>query len=288
MINHFYILDLENDRSFVRFLNESGYDVYLLNWGYPEDADRHMNFSHLLENRLIYFLDRVQQFSRSEKMHLVGHCLGGTIATMLAAYDGRYFQSLTLLTTPIDFSAESKFKSWIQKGHVDFDLLQEAYGNVPWPLLHASFLSLKPLGQYRRLKKYFSTRMTPAQKKSFWAFEMWTHDSISFRGSSYLTLIKDLYRDNLLILNQFRVGKKILKLSNIQVPVLVVNSNEDTIVPPQSAALKKENLPNSPSVENFLFSGGHVGCLVNKKTQITLWPKIASWLESKNNEFRKF
>src|ERR1017187_7750234 len=42
LMNRPYILDLRPGNSFVEYLVARGYDVYLLDWGYPGPEDKHL------------------------------------------------------------------------------------------------------------------------------------------------------------------------------------------------------------------------------------------------------
>jgi len=283
MISHYYILDLQEDKSLIRHFNNIGYDVYVLNWGLPVNEDQFLDFSSLLLNRIPYFAKVIQQHAKSKKIHLMGHCLGGTIASMYASLHPENLNSLFLLTSPLDFSIESRLTDWITQGTVDYKLLTESFGNIPWPILHSSFLLLKPLAQYSRFKKYFQQSMTEQQKKNYWSLELWSHDSVAFRGGCYINLIQDLYLQNSLFENKFKLNNsQVVKLSDIKIPILMVASNEDHIVPLKSAFIDKNKF-GSTNVTQVQYKGGHVSCLVHQKTQLELWPQITTWIGRQND-----
>jgi len=284
MISHYYILDLQEDKSLIRYLNDTGYDVYVLNWGLPVNEDQFLNFTSLLKNRIPYFAEQVREHSKANKIHLMGHCLGGTIAAMYASLHPEHLTSLFLLTSPLDFSIESRLTDWVNKGTVDYKLLTESFGNIPWPILHSSFLMLKPLSQYSRLKKYFQQKMSFEQKKNYWALELWSHDSVAFRGGCYMNLIQGLYIQNSFYENNFKLDdSKTVKICDIKIPTLMIASNEDHIVPLKSAFIDKNKI-KSNDVTQIQYSGGHVSCLVHKKTQLELWPQITNWIGRQNGQ----
>ncbi|MFN3696761.1 MAG: alpha/beta fold hydrolase [Pseudobdellovibrio sp.] len=283
MISHYYILDLQEDKSLINYLNQNGHDVYVLNWGLPTTDDQFMDFNSLLLNRIPYFIEQVLKHSKQEDLNLMGHCLGGTIAAMYASLNKKEIKSLFLLTAPLDFSINSKLSEWINTGTVNYKMLIDSFGNIPWPVLHSSFLMLKPLSQYSRLKKYFQTKMTDEQKRNYWSLELWSHDSVAFRGGCYMNLIYDLYMKNSFSRGTFQLSNyEFADLNNIKTPTLLIASDSDHIVPLESAFLNSNYLRHA-QVTRYQYSGGHVSCLVHKKTQMDLWPKINQWIGSQND-----
>lgn len=283
MISHYYILDLQEDKSLINYLNQNGHDVYVLNWGLPTTDDQFMDFNSLLLNRIPYFIKRATEHANNVDVNLMGHCLGGTIAAMYASLNKSEIHSLFLLTAPLDFSIESKLNEWVNNGTVNYRLLIDSFGNIPWPVLHSSFLMLKPLSQYSRLKKYFQTKMTDEQKRNYWSLELWSHDSVAFRGGCYLNLIQDLYIKNSFLNGQFRLSSSdLVDIKNISIPTLLIASDMDHIVPLDSAFVDHTYLSKA-QVTKHQYSGGHVTCLVHKKTQMDLWPKINNWIGCQND-----
>jgi polyhydroxyalkanoate synthase len=218
-------------------------------------------------------------------VNLLGHCLGGTIATLFACYDSSKIHTMMLVTSPVDFSPDGKFEYWIKNSSLNFDKLQEAYGNIPWPLLHSTFLSMKPMATYYRIKRLLTTKMTPEQKKSYWATELWSQDSVSLRGKLYRKLIHDLYGKNSIQSGDFELEDGThLSLGSLAMPILNLQSKEDHIVPHRSPLSEASQVPSCESFTNLEFTGGHVGCLINKKAYQVVWPQIAQWLEGYNHD----
>ncbi len=297
LISLSYVLDLLPGKSFIEHLNLKGVDVYLLNWGYPKKHDQHINFESLLTKRIPFFLEsakkhqkQIHRISRTTSkipFHLFGHCLGGTLASLYASQEKNknQFLSLTLMTSPLDLSHMGKFKFWIQNSPLKYEKVQESFGNIPWPLLHSTFMSMKPLAQYQRLKRFFTTKMNAEQRLNYFALELWSHDSVAFRGKTYLTLINNVLKNKNLLHENFELenGQEI-SIQNLTLPVLNLASKEDHIVPYASPVKSADQLPLCQDFTHIDFSGGHVGCLVSKKTQEHLWPQISTWLERHNHD----
>lgn len=276
LINRHYILDLLPGKSLIEFLTSQGFPVYLVDWGIPDDEDRYLDFNSLMENRVQFFLELAAE-QETKSLHLLGHCLGGTLACMLAATETKNIQSLTLVTTPVHFPATGKLSIWAQHPHFDVEAFVEAYGHAPWALMQSAFLSLKPTMWIKKIQKLADKWKDPEFQKVFWALELWAADNISMLGSAYQTMLRDLYQKDALARGELQIGTQKVSLKNIPVPALNVFAQDDHIVAPE-AVLKGSDLNANTSYREIPTQGGHVGSLINSRSQKILWPEISKWL----------
>jgi polyhydroxyalkanoate synthase len=151
-----YILDLVPGNSFVEYLCNEGYDVYLLDWGIPGPEDKNLSFENYVLDYLPEAVERVLESSSAEECTLLGHCMGGTVSAMYASLFPERLKNLVLLATPIDFAPEDPglLGLWTlfsrnSEGFFDPDLLVETFGNIPEDLLErlvsAGTSTVKPL-----------------------------------------------------------------------------------------------------------------------------------------------
>jgi polyhydroxyalkanoate synthase subunit PhaC len=274
LINRPYVLDLLPGKSMIEHFIAQGIQVYLLEWGRPSDEDRFLSFDSLVEDRLTYFLEQTLEDAGANQTHLVGHCLGGTLACVAASLFGDKIKSLSLYTTPVHFTAQGKLSLWAKHSTFDVDAFVEAYGLVPWPLLQASFQMLKPTAWYHKTKKLWAKRSDPEFVRNFLALEIWASDNVSFIGPCYQTLITDLYREDRLAQGELRVGNKFVSLKNIHCPILNVFALDDDIVLLEQT-LKDTDI--NDRYQEISLHGGHVGALIGSKATRQLWPQLSSW-----------
>src|SRR5687768_15741904 len=103
LINRWYILDLRESASLARALLDAGLDVYLLDWGTPEDEDRHLGWDALLA-RLHRAVRTVLRFTGAPRLSLLGYCMGGTLCGIHTALHPAAIASFVDLAGPFDFS----------------------------------------------------------------------------------------------------------------------------------------------------------------------------------------
>src|SRR6187401_845282 len=149
LVNRPYILDLQSDKSVVRQYLDSGFDVYMIDWGVPSDADRGLDVDHYVTGFLAEAVDQIRRRHDGNKLHLLGYCMGGTLSALYGALQPESLKTLALLAAPIDFAVqESLLNLWIRSGAFDVDALLNAYGNCPAWFLQNCFLFMSPIRNF--------------------------------------------------------------------------------------------------------------------------------------------
>ena len=87
LINRPDIFDLRPGNSFVEFLLDEGYDVFLLDWGVPDDADADLGLEHYVCDEIPSALREVRHASGQEEATLLGWCIGGTLSLLHCALE---------------------------------------------------------------------------------------------------------------------------------------------------------------------------------------------------------
>jgi pimeloyl-ACP methyl ester carboxylesterase len=123
LINRHYVLDLMPGKSFAEYLARQGYDVFCIDWGTPEDEDRYLTFDDFVDRYIGRALRVTCRTAGSGKAHLLGYCLGGTMAIIHAALHEERIASLALVAAPVRFDDESLLALWTQSPTFDVDAL---------------------------------------------------------------------------------------------------------------------------------------------------------------------
>ena len=140
-----YIMDLRPGNSFVERLLAAGFDVYLLDWGVPDERDAANRLEDYVDDYLPAAVERVRQVSGADQVNMLGYCFGSVLALLYAAHHrDAPLRSLTVMTTPVDLQQLGPMGNLISKGGLDVDSLLDADGNVPPRVIYQGFKSLKP------------------------------------------------------------------------------------------------------------------------------------------------
>lgn len=276
LINRYYVLDLAPGRSLVEYLVAQGHDVFMIDWGTPSKEDRFLTFDDVCEGYIGRAVRKAARLGGSGDVHLLGYCLGGTLAILYAAAHPEKVASLTTLAAPVAFSEAGMLAQWTRSRTFDLGALVSAFGNVPWPLLQASFHMLRPTLTLQKTVNVIDRAWDDEFLDGFVATEKWGNDNVSFPGACYQRYIEDLYREDRLIRGEMRLGGKPARLESITCPTLAVTFEHDTIVPVASAAPLIERV-GAEDKERVHLRGGHVGAVVSRKAAERLWPQLSAW-----------
>ncbi len=280
LVNRPYMTDLQENRSMVRGLLEAGLDVYLIDWGYPDRADRFLGLDDYINGYLNRCVNVICRQHQREQINLLGICQGGTFSLCYTAIHPHKVKNLITMVTPVDFQTPDNMLSrWAQQ--IDVDLAVKAMGNVPGELLNWTFLTLKP---FRLMtQKYIDTVDILRDKKAaknFMRMEKWIFDSPDQAGEAFREFVKQFFQENLLIKGQARIGEHSVTLDKLVMPVLNIYASEDHLVPPAASTALKGHIGTKDYTE-LLFPGGHIGIYVSGKAQKQVPPAIGAWLDDR-------
>jgi polyhydroxyalkanoate synthase len=284
LINRPYVLDLLPGNSFIEFLVDEGFDVYLLDWGIPGDEDKDMDFEHYVLDYLPRAVKKVLRTSGAEEFTLLGYCMGGTMAAMYASLFPEHLKNLVLLTTPVSFPRDNigAYSIFTSEKYLNPDLLADAFGNIPGEMIDTGNRMLKPVTNYVGTYVNMWERIFEEKPMETWlAMNKWVNDGPPFPGQAFKTWIREFYQQDKLAKGEVRLRGRRVDLSNIEVPLLSIAGKKDHICTlPQAEALM--DLVGSEEKEFFVLDAGHVGLLTGRGAKKGLWPKVREWLSERS------
>ncbi|MCE8426911.1 MAG: class III poly(R)-hydroxyalkanoic acid synthase subunit PhaC [Candidatus Methanoperedens sp.] len=292
LVNRYYILDLQPDKSVIKKLLEEGFDVYVIDWGYPSGTDRYLTLDDYVNGYLNNSVDKIRERSGLDKITLLGVCQGGTFSVMYAAEHPEKVQNLVTLVAPVDFNTDKGILNLWAKS-LDVDKIVDYYGIVPGDFLNSAFLLLDPfrlmidkyVGMFDRIEcnpdDTTSSIRNEDMIKNFLRMEKWIFDSPDQAGETFRQFMKDCYQNNLLIKNEMKLNGTKINLKNITMPLLNIMAEFDHLVPNDSSK-PLSNAVSSTDKETLVFPTGHIGIFVGSKSQKEVCPKIAAWLKPRS------
>ncbi|EIL99931.1 class III poly(R)-hydroxyalkanoic acid synthase subunit PhaC [Rhodanobacter thiooxydans] len=281
LVNTVWMTDLQTDRSMVRNLLEQGEDVYLIDWGYPDGADRWLTLDDYINGYLDRCVDAVRARHDLDAISLLGICQGGAFSLCYTALHPDKVKNLITMVTPVDFhTPDNMLSHWCRR--MDVDLFVDTMGNIPAGLMNYVYLTLKPL----RLTQQKYIDMVdildkPAELENFLRMERWIFDSPDQAGEAFRQFIKDFYQGNKLVEGTLQIGGQNVDLGMITQPVLNIFAEQDHLVPPDAArALGK--YVGTTDYTQLAFKGGHIGIYVSSRAQREVPPAIHQWLHQRD------
>jgi len=280
MVNRYTMLDLQPNRSMIRNLLDQGQDVYLIDWGYADRMDRHLTMDDLINGFMDDCIDFICAEHQLDAINLLGVCQGGTFSAIYASLHPEKVKNLITMVAPIDFETDDSLL-FVWAKEMDVDLMIDAYGIIPGDLMNQAYQMLQPFTL--TVQKYINMVDTMADAErlaDFLRMESWIFDSPDQPGEVLRQNAKDLFKENKLVKGEFKIGDQQVDLKNINMPVLCVYADYDTLVPPASSKKLLEHVGTKDKQE-LSFPVGHVGMFVSAKTQASLAPRIADWVNQR-------
>jgi len=121
-INKYYILDLRQDNSFIRWALGEGHTVFVISWVNPDKRLAHKTFDDYLEGGALAALNAVERATGRRDANVIGYCLGGTLLACtlayLAAQKDRRIHSATFFVSMIDFARPGELEVFIDEPQV--------------------------------------------------------------------------------------------------------------------------------------------------------------------------
>lgn len=282
LVNRPYIMDLQEDRSFIKLLLERGFDVYVIDWGYPKQKDKFLSLDDYINGFIHNCVKYIQRESCLQKLTLLGVCQGGVFNLCYSAMHPENIANIVCINTPTDFHTKHDRLSLYSK-HIDFSQLTKAHGIIPGKLLSLNFINTNPIEFISRKYSEFAIDIDKSDKKElFLKIEKWSFDCPDIPGTIFSQFCTEFYQQNKLKSGSIQIGSKTVDLKSITNPVLNIYSSEDKIVPPESSkALNGITATND--YHEIACPGGHISPFISKKNLTSLQKRLCDWLMLRDN-----
>jgi polyhydroxyalkanoate synthase len=279
LVSRSYILDLYPGASFLAALRDAGLDVYLLDWGVPDERDAGNDLSTYVDELLPAAVAALLADSGRDRVNLIGYCYGGVLSLLLGATRPDLpVSSLVTMATPVDFDAMGMFGRLFEDGRLEPDDVLDETGNVPPEVMRNAFRVLKPTADLAQYAVLWEKLWDDRQMEAFQVMGQWTRDHIPFPGAAFRETV-DLMRDDAFVHDRVRIGGRRVTLQDLRWPLLNVVATKDHIVP-CGAALPVCDLVGSAQAETLELPAGHVGLVMGKAAATTTIPAIVDWLRA--------
>jgi polyhydroxyalkanoate synthase subunit PhaC len=282
-INKYYILDLQPDNSVIRYTVEQGHRTFVVSWRNPDESMKSLTWDDYIEQGPIAAIRAVQAISGQDTINTLGFCVGGTIlATALAVLAARGEQpaeSVTLLTTLLDFADTGILDIFVDEASVQLremtigEQAPTGPGLLKGQELATTFSFLRPndLVWNYVVGNYLKGETPPPFDLLYW-----NGDSTNLPGPMYCWYLRHMYLQNELKKpGTLTVCGEKIDLGSIEAPFFVYGSREDHIVPWQAAYA---SVPLISGNKTFVLgASGHIAGVINPPAK----GKRSHWINSR-------
>jgi poly[(R)-3-hydroxyalkanoate] polymerase subunit PhaC len=285
LVSRSYILDLRPGNSLVEFLKDFGFDVFLLDWGVPDELDAENTLETYVDEYLPRAVDAVRRETGADELTMMGYCLGGVIATLYAsAYADARVRNLMLLATPFDFDAMGAMVAPLREGRLDADDLIDDTGNVPADALYSGFFMQAPTVQVAQHATLWENLWNDEFVEGYQAMAQWSRDHVPFPGAAFTELVERLVRRNELMSGHMRLGNRDVDLSRARCHVVNAIAERDGVVPPAASEPATRLVGDPARREELRVPGGHVTFATGRQAIEHTMPRLAEWIAAHSDE----
>jgi polyhydroxyalkanoate synthase len=263
-INKYYILDLREKNSFLRWAVGEGMTVFVISWVNPDEKLAHKNFEDYLTEGTLAALDAIEKATGEEDSNVIGYCLGGTIlAAMLghlAAKKDKRVASATFMTSLIDFTAAGELEVFIDEAQVAaLEKKMNERGYLEGSEMATTFNMLRA----NDLIWSFVINNYLLGRDPF-PFDLlhWNCDSTRMPAAMHSYYLRNMYLKNLLVEpGALTLAGTKIDLAKVATPAYFVSAIEDHIAPWKTTYAGTQVLSGK---SRFVLSGsGHIAGMVN-------------------------
>jgi polyhydroxyalkanoate synthase len=272
-INKFYILDLNPEKSFIKWCVDHGLTVFVISWVNPDQRLAAKSFEDYMREGPLAALDVIKDATGEEAVNAIGYCVGGTLLSITLAWmaenNDKRIASATLFAAQVDFTYAGDLmvfvdeeqlkaleKTMAERGYLEGKKMANAFNmlrsnDLIWPYVISNYLKGK--------KPY--------------PFDLlyWNSDSTRMPAANHAFYLRNCYLENKLTKGLMVIDGKKLDLGNVTVPIYNLATREDHIAPAKSVFLGSKFFGGP--VKYVLAGSGHIAGVVNPPTK----PKYQYW-----------
>ena len=312
-INKYYIMDLREENSLIRWLVDKGLTVFVVSWRSADAVTRDFTWDDYSEHGAFAAMTEALAQTGAEKLNAIGYCIGGSLLTGALAHMAKTgndrVSSATFFASQSDFSDAGDLMVFTDPESLDRigSVIDENSGIRPGEMMGQTFNWLRPVDLVWR---YVVDNYMMGKKPRPFDLLFWNADQTNIPGETHRTYLKNLYGKNELSEGCFKVFGEPVSMGDISIPVTIQASREDHICPWHSIYRGAQKYGGEV---NFILAGsGHIAGVINhpsaekyqhwtneglaktpeawlsgaEETKGSWWPTWWEWLEPKAGDMK--
>lgn len=278
-INKYYILDLQPENSLVGWLVEQGHTVFMISWVNPDEQLARKTFDDYMALGPLAAMDAIRQATGEDRLSIMAYCLGGTLTACTLAWlkakaQAHRVQSVTYLTTMVDFSEAGDLSVFIDEEQIKaLETRMSEQGYLEGSEMASTFNMLRA----NDLIWSFVVNNYLLGKDPF-PFDLlyWNSDATRMPAAMHSFYLRNMYQKNLLVKpGALKLGGVPIDLRTIDTPSYLLSTREDHIAPWKSTYAATQIY--SGETRFVLAASGHIAGVVNPPGK----KKYSHWIDDK-------
>jgi poly(R)-hydroxyalkanoic acid synthase, class I len=309
-INKFYILDLNPQKSFIKWCVDQGHTVFVISWVNPDERHADKDWEAYIREGVDFALDTIEKVTGEKEVNAIGYCVGGTLlsaALALHAAEGNTrIASATLFTTQVDFTHAGDLKVFVDEEQLeDMEERMRAAGYLEGSKMAQAFNMLRAS---ELIWPYFVNNYLKGQDPMPFDLLYWNSDSTRMAAANHSFYLRNCYLNNNLTKGKMQLAGRTISLKDVKIPIYNLATREDHIAPAKSVFIGSSFFGGP--VTYVLSGSGHIAGVVNppdkkkyqywtggvpvgdyedwlvsaRETAGSWWPHWQSWIEELGDE----
>ena len=265
-INKYYILDLRQDNSMMRWLVEQGHTVFLISWRNPGPEQSDLTWADYMQMGPLAAMDAIEQATGEKQVNILSYCIGGTLTASTMAYlaaekQSDRVRSVSYMATLQDFSDPGEIGVFLNEPvlqGLEKQMAQDGY--LDGRVMAFSFNLLRENDLFW---SFYVSNYLKGEAPTAFDLLYWNTDGTNLPAGTHAWYLRHMYLENRLVQpGGIELDGVPIDLSQIETPSYWVSAREDHIAKWQTT-YNGTQLPKA-SIKRFVLGGsGHIAGIVN-------------------------
>jgi polyhydroxyalkanoate synthase len=274
-INKFYILDLNPEKSFIRWAVAQGLTVFVISWVNPDSRHADKGFDAYMREGILAAIEAIEQATGEHDITAIGYCVGGTLlaATLgyMAAVGDKRISSVTFFTALVDFTDAGDLKIFVDAEQLkDVEEKMAEHGYLEGSSMANAFNMLRPNDL---IWSYYVNNYLKGKEPMPFDLLVWNSDSTRMPAANHTFYLRHCYLLNDLSNGRMVLGGKTIDLKKVTIPIYELAAREDHIAPARGVFTGAKFFGGP--VRFVLAGSGHIAGVVNPAGK----PKYQYWTD---------
>ena len=262
-INKYYVLDLNEKKSLIRWLVGQGHTVFMISWVNPDEHHKDQTWESYLFEGAIAAVDRVIEETDAKSVNIASYCIGGTLTGTMMAYlskkKDKRVKSTTFFTAQLDFTDAGELQVFVDKHTLARVDEQMDKGYLPAQTMAKAFNSLRANDL---IWSYMVNNYLLGKDPFPFDLLYWNSDSTAMPAKVHHFYLEQFYLENGFAGHKLDIADEHVEISDITGPVYHIATVEDHIAPAASV-YRGAKLMDHADLTFVLSGSGHIAGVVN-------------------------
>ena len=230
-INKFYILDLKEQNSLIKWITNQGYTLFVVSWVNPDAAYAEVGMEDYIEDGYFAAIREIKAITKVQQINAIGYCIAGTtlalVLSLMKQRGDKSIKSATFFTALTDFAEQGEFTPFLSDDFIDgIEAEVEKQGFLRSYIMARTFSYLRSndLVYSPAIRSYMMGETPPAFDLLYW-----NGDGSNLPRKMAMQYLRGLCQGNEFAQEGFDLLGHKLKLEEVNVPLCSIACETDHI-----------------------------------------------------------